>query len=114
VYYHRIQAPPPDYPSWTSARQAAFIDYDVVPTAFAAQLSWLISHGYITILPRDLAAHWDRRLPLPVRPVILTFDEGWQDWVSTVLTMLQARGMVAEFYLTLYGDRRRQHHLARA
>jgi peptidoglycan/xylan/chitin deacetylase (PgdA/CDA1 family) len=33
--------------------------------------------------------------------VILTFDEGWQDWVSTVLPMLQARGMVAEFYLTL-------------
>jgi hypothetical protein len=30
-----------------------------------------------------------------------TFDVGWQDWVSTVLPMLQARGMVAEFDLTL-------------
>jgi peptidoglycan/xylan/chitin deacetylase (PgdA/CDA1 family) len=101
LYYHRIQAPPPDYPSWTTARQAAFIDYDVVPTAFAAQLNWLISHGYTTILPRDLASYWDRGVPLPWRPVILTFDDGWQDWVSTVLPMLQARGMVAEFYLTL-------------
>ena len=43
----------------------------VVPTAFAAQLNWLISHGYTTILSRDLAAYWDRGVPLPVRPVIL-------------------------------------------
>ena len=35
--------------------------YDVVPAAFEAQLDWLMANGYTTILPRDLAAHWDRR-----------------------------------------------------
>ena len=101
LYYHRVQAPPPDYASWSRARQAAFIDYDAIPTAFAAQLDWLFVNGYTTILPRDLAAHWDHGTPLPAKPVILTFDDGWHDWVSTVLPMLQARGMVAEFYVTL-------------
>jgi peptidoglycan/xylan/chitin deacetylase (PgdA/CDA1 family) len=101
LYYHRVEAPPPDYATWTKAQQAAFIDYDVIPSAFAAQLDWLSANGYTTILPRDLAAHWDNGGQLPTKPVILTFDDGWHDWVSTVLPMLQARGMRAEFYLTL-------------
>ena len=101
LYYHRVQAPPPDYPTWSKARQAAFIEYDAIPNAFAAQLDWLFANGYTTILPRDLAAHWDHDAALPAKPVILTFDDGWHDWVGTVLPMLQARGMVAEFYVTL-------------
>ena len=101
LYYHRVQALPAGYSTWTKARQAAFIDYDVMPTAFVAQLDWLVAQGYTTILPRDLAAHWDHAVPLPAKPVILTFDDGSNDWVTTVLPLLQARGMVAEFYLTL-------------
>jgi peptidoglycan/xylan/chitin deacetylase (PgdA/CDA1 family) len=33
--------------------------------------------------------------------VILTFDDGFQDWVTTVLPALRQHHMVAEFYLTL-------------
>jgi peptidoglycan/xylan/chitin deacetylase (PgdA/CDA1 family) len=101
LYYHRVEAIPVAWPTWTKVRQAAFIDYDVLPTAFGAQLDWLAANGYTTILPGDLAAHWDNGVPLPLKPVILTFDDGWHDWPTTVLPMLQARGMRAEFYLTL-------------
>jgi peptidoglycan/xylan/chitin deacetylase (PgdA/CDA1 family) len=101
LYLHRVAAPPPDYPSWSKLRQATFIDYDVLPTAFAAQLDWLVGHGYTTILPRDLAAHWDRGASLPPRPVIITFDDGSPSWTSTILPLLKARHLVAEFYLTL-------------
>lgn len=101
LYYHRVEAIPVAWPTWTKARQAAFIDYDVLPTAFGAQLDWLAANGYTTILPGDLAAHWDNGVPLPLKPVILTFDDGWHDWLTTVLPMLQTRGMRAEFYLTL-------------
>jgi peptidoglycan/xylan/chitin deacetylase (PgdA/CDA1 family) len=75
--------------------------YDVIPSAFDAQLDWLAEHGYTAILPRDLAAHWDDGAALPIRPVIITFDDGSHDWVSTVLPRLRAHHMVAEFYLTL-------------
>jgi peptidoglycan/xylan/chitin deacetylase (PgdA/CDA1 family) len=101
VYMHRVEAPPADYPTWTAARQADFMNYDIVPSAFQAQLDWLKAHAYTTILPRDLAAHWDHGAPLPRRPVILTFDDGWPSWTRSILPMLQAHGMVAEFYLTL-------------
>lgn len=101
LYYHRVEAIPAAWSSWTKARQSAFIDYDVLPTAFGAQLDWLVANGYSTILPGELAAHWDNGVPLPPKPVILTFDDGWHDWVTTVLPMLEAHGMRAEFYLTL-------------
>ena len=101
LYYHRVQAIPTDYPSWSAARKRRFTTYDVLPAAFAAQLDWLFLHGYTTILPRDLAAHWDQGTPLPERPVIISFDDGSRDWVRKVLPLLKARGMVAEFYLTL-------------
>ena len=101
LYYHRVVAPPADYADWSTARRRKFLTYDVIPAAFAAQLDWLTDHGYTTILPRDLADHWDLGTALPDRPVIITFDDGSHDWISRVLPMLKRRGMVAEFYLTL-------------
>ena len=101
LYYHRVQPIPADYASWSKAKRKTFTTYDTLPQAFAAQLDWLSDHGYTTILPRDLANHWDRRMALPARPVIITFDDGSRDWVKRVLPMLKERGMVAEFYLTL-------------
>ncbi len=101
LYYHRIQALPKTFTHESAARRDRFLTYDVLPVAFAAQLDWLLANGYTTILPRDLAAHWDQGTPLPAKPVIISFDDGSHDWVKTVLPMLQARGMVAEFYLTL-------------
>jgi peptidoglycan/xylan/chitin deacetylase (PgdA/CDA1 family) len=101
LYYHRVAAPPPDFAWWNRSRQATFLAYDVLPTAFAAQLDWLRAHRYTTILPRDLAAHWDTGRPLPPRPIIITFDDGTHDWMTTVLPALQAHGMVAEFYVNV-------------
>ena len=101
LYYHRVQPLPADYASLSKAKRTEFTTYDTLPQAFAAQLDWLLDHGYTTILPRDLADHWDKRTNLPARPVIITFDDGSRDWVKRVLPMLKERGMVAEFYLTL-------------
>lgn len=101
LYYHRLQPLPDDYTTWSKAKRRSFTTYDTLPKVFAAQLDWLRDHGYTTILPRDLAAHWDDRSKLPARPVIITFDDGSRDWVTRVMPMLKKRGMVAEFYLTL-------------
>lgn len=101
LYYHRVQAVPATFADWSARRRRTFLRYDVLPNAFLAQLDWLRAHGYQTILPRDLAAHWAARKPLPARPVILTFDDGFPSWTHVVLPALRSRGMVAEFYLTL-------------
>ena len=61
-----------DFTHESTARRERFPTYDVLPVAFAAQLDWLLANGYTTILPRDLAAHWDQGTPLPAKPVIIT------------------------------------------
>ncbi|MEA2629921.1 MAG: hypothetical protein QOE66_140 [Chloroflexota bacterium] len=101
LYYHRVQAPPAGFATWPVGQRRQFIAYDVIPAAFGAQLDWLKANGYTTILPRDLSDHWAHGTVLPARPVIITFDDGSSDWTANVLPMLRARGMVAEFYLTL-------------
>ena len=101
LYYHRVQPVPQKFSKWSKARQKRFLQYDALPKAFVAQLDWLAANGYTTILPRDLAAHWDHGKPLPPKPVIITFDDGSRSWTKRVMPALQKRGMVAEFYLTL-------------
>jgi peptidoglycan/xylan/chitin deacetylase (PgdA/CDA1 family) len=101
LYLHRVVPPPSNWKSMTPAERTLFLAYDVLPAAFAADLDWLKANGYTTILPRDLAAHWDHGTPLPPRPVMITIDDGHPSWNATILPMLVQRGMVAEFYLTL-------------
>jgi hypothetical protein len=100
LYLHKVIAPPAAWLTWTTDQRRKWLAYDVLPSAFAADLDWLQANGYTTILPRDLAAHWDHGAPLPKHPVIITLDDGTHDWVQTVLPMLQQRKMVAEFYVT--------------
>jgi len=100
LYLHRVEATSAGFSLWPADRQQTFLAYDVLPSAFEAQLDWLTTHGYRTILPRDLARHWDEGTPLPARPVIISLDDGFRSWNRTVLPMLQAHHMVAEFYLT--------------
>ena len=101
LYYHRVEALPGGFAGWSKRSQDSFLLDDTLPFAFVAQLDWLVAHGYTTILPRDLAAHWDSGTPLPKRPVILTFDDGFRNWRSFVLPELKKRHMVAEFYVVV-------------
>jgi peptidoglycan/xylan/chitin deacetylase (PgdA/CDA1 family) len=101
LYYHRVEPPPADFAHWSLSSRRSFLATNVLPLAFDAQLDWLSRHGYTTILPRDLAAHWDKGTALPARPVILTFDDGTPDWISSVLPLLRKHHMVAEFYVAI-------------
>ena len=69
------------------------------PAAFAAQLDWLVAHGYHTVTLADLRDYFALGVPLPARPVILTFDDGYRDFWDTAYPMLSARGMKAVAYI---------------
>ena len=101
LYMHRVVEIPGDILSWTSAQRSGFLPYVITPCELTARLDWLTTHGYTTILPRDLEAYWDDKKPLPGLPVILTFDDGAPDWITTVLPQLRAHGLIAEFYTTV-------------
>lgn len=77
----------------------AFRKYAVTPRAFAAQMRWLALAGYAAIDLDVLLAHRRGRGGLPRRPVVITFDDGFQDCVEYAVPILQARGFTAIFYL---------------
>lgn len=70
------------------------------PAAFLSQLDWLSSHGYHTVTFANLAA---AGLPLPEHPVVLSFDDGYDNAYSVAFPALHERKMVGTFYI-ISGD----------
>ena len=73
--------------------------YVVLPEDFAAQLDYLTAEGYTTITPQDYARARKGKQQLPEKPVILSFDDGYEDNHRVILPMLEERGMKAVFYV---------------
>jgi len=90
----------PDVPilTWHSVGPAGD-EYTVGEAAFAAQLDALRNAGFHAVTFHEWLEHQDRGAPLPDKPVLLTFDDGYQDALTAALPALRARGMRATFFL---------------
>jgi len=71
----------------------------VHPDMFRQQLRLLRSHGYYGITSDDLLKTMESRTPLPGRPVLITFDDGYQDFADSAWPILEAEGFTAEVFL---------------
>lgn len=85
LMYHRIATVPGERNS-------------LPPEKFKEQLDYLKKQGYNTITLNDLYQHYVKKTPLPPRPVILTFDDGYEDNYSTAMPMLRERNMKATVF----------------
>ena len=74
--FHVIARPSPAAP---------FAELYDPPATFRAQLRWLAGHGYRTVTLDELVRAWHGEGRLPARPVVLTFDDGYPQDVTTVL-----------------------------
>ncbi len=70
-------------------------DYIVSEETFTADLQYLKEHGYHTVMISDLIAYVYDGKPLPERPVVLTFDDGFYNNYSIVLPLLERFDMCA-------------------
>lgn len=97
----RMESPIPIlmYHQVTPRPLPAFRRYAITPKAFAAQMRWLALAGYVPITLDALLDHRTGQGTLPSRPIIITFDDGFQDCVDHAVPILQARGFTAVFYL---------------
>jgi peptidoglycan/xylan/chitin deacetylase (PgdA/CDA1 family) len=77
----------------------AFRKYALTPVAFAAQMRWLALAGYSPITLDDLLAGRGGQKKLPARPVVITFDDGFQDCAEYAAPILGVRGFTATFFL---------------
>ena len=87
--YHTVT----DHPDPDSVR------YNVKPDDLAAQLDYLIENGYTTITMLDFIEAKNGRRTLPPKPIMLTFDDGYEDNYTNLLPLLEARGMKAVVYV---------------
>lgn len=78
---------------------AGFEKFVVSPVAFARQMRWLAWRGYTAIGLDLLLDAREGRAALPVRPVVVTFDDGFQECVDHAAPVLKAYGFRAIFYL---------------
>ncbi|MFB0533483.1 MAG: polysaccharide deacetylase family protein [Anaerolineae bacterium] len=92
LMYHHIADPPPDA---GPIRQ----DLSVSPQVFEAQLRYLVRDGYQPITLRDLIYHLTLGTPLPEKPIILTFDDGYEDNYTNAYPLLKKYGFVGIFFI---------------
>jgi peptidoglycan/xylan/chitin deacetylase (PgdA/CDA1 family) len=69
---------------------AAYGNLFVRPDDFAAQMRWLATHGYRAVTLHRVYEYWQHGLPLPARPVVLTFDDGTMGQHVHALPVLRA------------------------
>jgi peptidoglycan/xylan/chitin deacetylase (PgdA/CDA1 family) len=91
--YHYISVPPADADIYRK-------DLSVTPDHFRAQMAWLKENGYETIslyhLVYALNIGWP---PLPDKPIILTFDDGYRDNYENGFPILREFGYAGTFFI---------------
>jgi len=71
----------------------------VTPAELDAHLDVLRSQGFETVTLREVLDAQDGAGKLPRHPVVITFDDGYQDARTQVLPRLLARGQKATFFI---------------
>jgi len=89
LMYHEV-SPSPD---------PAFRRYTVTVRDFTRQMRWLAAFGYQPIDMDTLVRARQGHTSLPRRPVVITFDDGFQGCADYAVPVLRTHGFTAMFYL---------------
>ena len=71
----------------------------VLPENFERQMAYLNDSGYHTITPDQLMAYLKFGHPLPENPVMITFDDGYQDNYVNAFPSMKKYGFTATIFL---------------
>jgi peptidoglycan/xylan/chitin deacetylase (PgdA/CDA1 family) len=95
LMYHVIAAPPAGAP---------FPGLYVEPQLFAEQMKALHRAGWHAVTQDQVEAYWRRGVPLgPGKPIVLSFDNGYQSQYTQALPVLRRLGWVAVENIQLSG-----------
>ena len=74
-------------------------DMVVTPTTFAAHMRALYENGFNTVTLRQLVDFVDYGIPLPERPVVITFDDGYLSVYQYAFPVLARYGLTATSFV---------------
>lgn len=76
---------------------------------FEAQLNWLAENGYHAVTLGQVYKHINDFAPLPPKPVVITFDDGYATFHSIVVPTLRQHGFTATAFITTGLIGRKEH-----
>lgn len=92
LMYHHLA----DLPSNASELN---LTWTVAPKNFDAQMSWLAEHNFHTISMRQLVAYLKQRQPLPSKPIVISFDDGWEEQYVVAYPILRQYNLSGTFFV---------------
>ncbi len=69
--------------------------YVISPETLEKDLKWIRDNGYETVTAEDLIAFVHNGIPLPEKPIVLTFDDGYTNNHTYAYPLLETYGMRA-------------------
>ena len=92
LMYHYVSELPPDADVYRR-------DLTISPEMFEAQLQYLDENDYHPITLTDLYLYLTEGYPLPEKPIVLTFDDGYRDAYDVVFRKLLDHGFPGTFFV---------------
>jgi peptidoglycan/xylan/chitin deacetylase (PgdA/CDA1 family) len=90
LLYHSVSAEP------TGLMQR----YTLSPPMFRQHIAWIVENGFDTLTVSDYAMALRGQKPWPPRPLVVTFDDGYADFLTEAAPVLAERGIVSTLYVT--------------
>nr|WP_156315082.1 trifunctional glycosyltransferase/class I SAM-dependent methyltransferase/polysaccharide deacetylase [Mesorhizobium japonicum] len=87
------------YHSVSDDGPAALARFRLTPAAFGSQMAWLRANGFHAINSEQLEGRIANRQPFVGRPVLITFDDGFQNFADHAWPTLRANDLTAEVFL---------------
>lgn len=92
IVYHGVR---PNYLGETSEIKR----YTVEPETLDHELAYLRDNDYHVIPLNALSKYFDEGVPLPSKPIVLTFDDGWENQYLYAFPLLKKYGFTATFFV---------------
>ena len=92
LYYHYIRINP-------NPRDRVGFSLSTPPAMFRAQMQYLANHGFHVISLHQAVVAIKNHSGLPSRPVVLTFDDGYADFFTEAVPVLQSHGFTATSFV---------------
>jgi peptidoglycan/xylan/chitin deacetylase (PgdA/CDA1 family) len=92
LYYHYIRINP-------NPRDRVGFGLSTPPAAFRVQMQYLADHGFHVVSLHQAVVAIQNHSGLPSRPVVLTFDDGYADFFTAAVPVLQSHGFTATSFV---------------
>jgi peptidoglycan/xylan/chitin deacetylase (PgdA/CDA1 family) len=92
LMYHHLR----DLPDGASELQRTWM---VAPKNFEAQMNWLAQRGFHTITMEQLVGHLRDGKPVAAKPIIISFDDGWDEQYPVAFPILKRHGFIGTFFI---------------